>query len=153
MKINNKSGFSLIEIMVATLVLAFLAVGGSAALYHTGAMIQNQEQKRMAVDQAMERLELVKRTKYTTVQQNVEAFEAPMYFVDDRSEDDLLAPDELRNEEAVDNSKLFPMLTTIERFHAISNTTIVAQEFIQVDVTVTYDTAGQQVKLSTIIAP
>ena len=37
MKIKNKSGFSLIEIMLTALILAFLAIGGAAVLYHTGA--------------------------------------------------------------------------------------------------------------------
>lgn len=149
MKTKHKSGFSLIEVMVATLILAFLAVGGSAALYHTGAMIQNQEQKRMAVDRAMERLELVKRTKYSIMQKEaISLGVSVIYFIDDG--DDLLESGDLQIvQDAEDPMGKFPMITAIT--HVPATTT--ASEFIQVGVAVTYDNAGQQVMLDTIIVP
>ena len=55
MKRKRKSGFSLVEIMVAALLLAVLALGGAAVLYHTGAILQVQEMRRKAIDQAFYR--------------------------------------------------------------------------------------------------
>jgi prepilin-type N-terminal cleavage/methylation domain-containing protein len=143
---GSKSGFSLIEILVATLVLAVLAVGGASALYHTGAMIQNQEQKRKAVDQAMARLELLKRTKYSIMQPA--NFNVTKYFVDDGNE--LIQSSELLDTMSVDSSKQFGMVTAIERFPAPD---ITSSEFLRINVTVVYDNAGQEVKLDTRIIP
>ena len=149
---KDKAGFSLIEILVATLVLAVLAVGGAAALYHTGAMIQNQEQKRMAVDQAMERLELLKRAKYSLLQPT--DFNSTKYFVDDQN--DIIQAGELLDTMTVESGKQFAMLTAIERFetnYPASSEYWIQSEHLQITVSVTYDSAGQEVKLDTRIIP
>ena len=49
MKTKNKSGFSLIEIMVAVILLVTLALGGAAVMYQTGGSIQRQQNKREAL--------------------------------------------------------------------------------------------------------
>lgn len=49
MKTKHKSGFSLVEIMVAVLILAVLAIGGAAVMYQTGGNIQRQQNKREAL--------------------------------------------------------------------------------------------------------
>lgn len=46
-KKKNKSGFSLIEIMLSILILALLALGGSAILFRTGASVQVQGTNRV----------------------------------------------------------------------------------------------------------
>lgn len=146
MKTKNKAGFSLIEIMVSALLLSVLALGGASALYHTGAVIQNQEQKRMAVDQAMERLELVKRTRYSIMKP--ENFSPQIYYyVDDG--DDLLEDDEVSMNAGIENQKKFEMVTTITRFPMMPDAT----EYLQISVSVTYDLAGQQVVVDSIIVP
>ena len=147
MKTKHKSGFSLIEIMVAALVLAALAVGGAAALYHAGAGIQEQELKRMAVDQAMERLELVKRTKYSIIRPAANG--VPRYYID-QDQDDLVESGELQNTQGSETQKRFPMVTTLTLAPPPSAT---ESEFLQVGVAVTYDIAGQQVVMDAIIVP
>ena len=49
MKKKNKSGFSLIEIMVAVIILVVLALGGAAVMYQTGGGVQRQQNKREAL--------------------------------------------------------------------------------------------------------
>ena len=49
MKTKHKSGFSLIEIMVAVIILVVLALGGAAVMYQTGGGIQRQQNKREAI--------------------------------------------------------------------------------------------------------
>ena len=48
-KNKNKTGFSLVEIMVSVLVLVVLALGGAAVMYQTGGGIQRQQNKREAL--------------------------------------------------------------------------------------------------------
>ena len=64
MKKNHKAGFSLIEIMVSALLLAVLAVGGASVLYHTGAGVQVQGNKRIAMEYARSRIEASKLADY-----------------------------------------------------------------------------------------
>jgi prepilin-type N-terminal cleavage/methylation domain-containing protein len=149
MKCRAKSGFSLIEIMVATLVLAVLAVGGATALYHTGAVIQNQEQKRMAVDQAMSRVELLKRAKYSLLAPNDFNYNTTRYIVD-IDQDEIIQANELLENRTVESGQLYDMVTAIERLPPPDST---SSEFLRINVTVTYDIAGQEVKLDTRIIP
>lgn len=64
MKTNRKSGFSLIEIMVASLLLAVLAVGGAAVFHQTGAGIQIYGNKRVAMEYARSWIETSKDVDY-----------------------------------------------------------------------------------------
>ncbi len=61
------AGFTLLEIMVAILLLAVLAIGGAAALYRTGGSIQAQGNKRIAVELANKVLEEEKATPYLDI--------------------------------------------------------------------------------------
>lgn len=64
MKTKHKSGFSLIEVMITALILAILAIGGAASLYHTGASIQIQGNKRIAMEYGISILEALKSEAY-----------------------------------------------------------------------------------------
>jgi len=64
MKTKHKSGFSLIEIMVAALLLAFLAVGGAAVLYQTGGGVRVQGNKRIAMEHVRSELEELSEVDY-----------------------------------------------------------------------------------------
>ena len=64
MKTKHKSGFSLVEIMVAILVLVVLALGGGAVMYQTGGDIQQQQNKREAIVAANLVLENLWNTTY-----------------------------------------------------------------------------------------
>ncbi len=49
MKNRNKTGFTLIETLVSTLLLGILVLGATASLSHTGTIIQRQEIERTAL--------------------------------------------------------------------------------------------------------
>lgn len=66
-KKTNKSGFSLIEIMVALLLLLVLLIGGSMVLYETGADVQVYGNKRVALELARTELEGLLDTDYDTL--------------------------------------------------------------------------------------
>lgn len=65
MKTTQKAGFSLIEVMLTALLLAILAIGGAAVLYHTGAGIQIHGNKRIAMEYAISWMERFKAEEYT----------------------------------------------------------------------------------------
>lgn len=61
---SSKNGFSLVEIMVAILLLAVLALGGAAVLYQTGGGIQVAGNKRVALELARSELEALSMEDY-----------------------------------------------------------------------------------------
>lgn len=147
-KKKNKFGSSLIEIMVSSLVIAVLASGGSAALYHTRSVIGAQEAKREAVDQADTQLELLKRAQYSTMRPKTD----DIYYYVDTNQNALMESVEMELTQSVDTQKTFPMITTIKLIvppPAVST----EGEYLLVSVTVTYDLAGNQVILESIITP
>ena len=148
MKAKYKSGFSLIEVMVAALLLAVLALGGAAVLYHTGAVIQVQETKRKAIDQSVERLEVVKRSPYGVLQPASSDSDNIIYFIDDG--DGVLVRGEINQSDAVkDLSQSYPMITKIER---ILPTMASESEVLLATVTVIYR-AGEDVVMESVIIP
>jgi prepilin-type N-terminal cleavage/methylation domain-containing protein len=68
MRQRDKAGFSLVEIMTATVILAVLAVGSAAILANTGVIIRGEKNKRMAVERANERLELIRQTSFSDLE-------------------------------------------------------------------------------------
>lgn len=65
MKNKNKSGFSLIEVMVAVLLLMVMAIGSAAVMYQTGGGVQRQQNKREAIVAANTVLESYWNTTYS----------------------------------------------------------------------------------------
>ena len=72
-KKKNKSGFSLIEVMVAMLVLLVLMVGGAMVLYTTSADIQIYGNKRVAMERARTQLEVLQAKDYKTLSAEAKA--------------------------------------------------------------------------------
>jgi prepilin-type N-terminal cleavage/methylation domain-containing protein len=64
---KNKSGFSLIEIMVSMLLLGVLVLGGSKVLSATGGDIQTYGNKRVALELARTELEGLMSADYFTL--------------------------------------------------------------------------------------
>lgn len=71
MKNKNKSGFSLIEVMVAVLLLMVMAIGGAAVMYQTGGGVQRQQNKREAIVAADTVLESYWNTTYSDLEVDV----------------------------------------------------------------------------------
>ncbi|MDF7808434.1 prepilin-type N-terminal cleavage/methylation domain-containing protein [Pontiellaceae bacterium B12219] len=68
--INNRSqrsGFSLIETMVALLLLSIIAVGGAALMQRTGMTVAQQNNKRAALAAAERRLEQLRAQPYSNI--------------------------------------------------------------------------------------
>ena len=113
MKTKNKSGFSLVEIMVAALLLAVLAIGGAAVMYQTGGNIQIQGNKRIALELANEVLERYQSIEYSDIPS---------------SDTDTISVDGIAHLVAINS--------TIEHFPSPSPS--VADEYKQIEVRVSY---------------
>jgi len=150
MLINRKAGFSLIEVMVAALILAVLVIGIASALYYAGAIIQDQETKRLAVDQVVERMELVKRSNYSIIKPP--AFGTPYYYVDD-NQDNVLAAGERTSSAETETDKAFPMTTVLVRFPQAITGGFTNTEYSTVSVNVTYGRFSLPMTMESIIVP
>jgi len=64
---RRKTGATLVEVVMAGLLLALLAVAGGAYLYHSRATIAAQRDKRAALDAANSMLEAVRASNYDDV--------------------------------------------------------------------------------------
>lgn len=64
MKKQNKSGFSLIEVMVSILILLVLIIGGAAVLYQTGGTIQVEGNKRAVLERVRTEFERQRNLDY-----------------------------------------------------------------------------------------
>lgn len=73
MKPKNKSGFSLVEVMVAALILVVLVIGGAALLAHAGSNVQVVGNKRVALERARTRMEQLRATDYMVLRERAVA--------------------------------------------------------------------------------
>lgn len=67
MKKHRSAGFSIVEVMVASVLLAVLAIGGGAVLYHTGSDIQVYGNKRIALELGRTQMERLVAMDYLTL--------------------------------------------------------------------------------------
>lgn len=61
----QRSGFSLLEVMIALLLLSVMTIGGAAMMMHSGETLAYQENKRAAIEAANRRMELIRSTAST----------------------------------------------------------------------------------------
>ena len=73
-KKKNKSGFSLIEVMVAILVLVVLVIGSAAVVSQTGGGLQAQAHSRDAMELVNEIMESAQSADYSSVAAGTNAF-------------------------------------------------------------------------------
>ncbi|MBW2514685.1 MAG: prepilin-type N-terminal cleavage/methylation domain-containing protein [Deltaproteobacteria bacterium] len=83
MKIKSKklrAGFSLLEVLLAALIIAILVIGGSAVLHQTGSSVVVAGKKRIALAIANQRMELARANPYISIAP-VEYDEDDTYFL------------------------------------------------------------------------
>jgi type II secretory pathway pseudopilin PulG len=66
-KASRREGATLVEVMVAAVILLVMALGSTAFMYHSRADIGIQRNKRVAVDVANSRLEEVRASNYDDI--------------------------------------------------------------------------------------
>ena len=129
---NRTYGFTLVETMIAMLILAVLALGGGAILYQAGKTVAIQNNKRVAVEAACQRLEQLCEKAYNNIKPPV--FNS-QYYVDD---DFLLSTDNPDAEVSI-NGIMLPIVTTVER---IGSSNFNGYEYVRAIVRMQYRLGG-----------
>lgn len=156
MKTRHKSGFSLIEIMVAALLLAVIAVGGAAVLSHTGVSIKIQGGKRVAIELANARLETARAQNYYGLNGIIPPLldVEDRYFLTDANGDHILDLNDGRQTDQISlGGKTFIMVTEIVRRSSDASPDF-NTEFLDVTVSVRYRPGStEEVKVRALFIP
>jgi prepilin-type N-terminal cleavage/methylation domain-containing protein len=154
-KKNQKSGFTLIEVLLSALIIAVLVIGGSAALYHTGSSVILQGNKRIALEVANQRLELARANSYLAIAPG-EYDEDDKYFLKpDKTDSDILVVTVSATDEDITVGDLsYKLRTKVLRHSKGGGELDFNSECLQITATVEYSpTTGETVELTTLILP
>jgi prepilin-type N-terminal cleavage/methylation domain-containing protein len=154
-KKNSKSGFTLVEILIAALIIALLVVGGAATLYHTGSNIRIEGNRRIALQMANQRLEHARQNYYYSIVPPVYDV-ANTYFLTENNAAPYLL--DLNNSKQTETMQVddvnYTMTTEVIRHSSDSTEVSFEPEVMQVTVNVEYAPAsGLDVELTTLILP
>ncbi len=139
MKIKYQSGFSLVEVMFAILILSILVLGSSAILYQAGGTIAIQNNKRAATSVASRRLERLGGMLYEDLRSNF----GGEYYIELDNDRVSLAPDE----SVLVNGKLRSIVVKAETIFQSSPD----REFVRVEARVQYRSGDNWLALTTHI--
>ncbi|QBG46124.1 type II secretion system protein [Verrucomicrobia bacterium S94] len=140
---RKRCGFSLIEIMVAVVILAVLAIGGAALVQRAGITVAEQKNKRVALEAANRRLEQLRAQPYDVLDDGpVGAVRYASRYADGS----FRVVDQKPEETVAINGVQRPIYVELER---VSETRPV-REFVQATVFVEYR-SGEAVSLRTIL--
>jgi prepilin-type N-terminal cleavage/methylation domain-containing protein len=154
-KKNSKAGFTLIEILLAALIIALLVVGGAATMYHTGSNIRIQGNRRIALQMANQRLEHARNNYYYNIVPPVYDVADTYFLTADSSTPYLLDLNNSKQTETVQiDNVMYTMTTEVIRHSSGSTEVSFEPEVMQVTVNVEYAAAtGLDVELTTLILP
>jgi prepilin-type N-terminal cleavage/methylation domain-containing protein len=154
-KKKNKSGFSLSEVLMSVLIIAVLAIGGSAALYQTGSSVIIQGHKRVALEIANQRLELAMSNYYYDIVPGEYDEDNTYYLNPVENASDILEVITSNTPESITIGGIsYEMTTKVLRHSQAGGTVGFQPEALQVTVTVEYrSTTGEAVELTTLLIP
>jgi len=151
-KKQSKAGFGLLEVMFTAVIIAFMVIGGAAAMYHTGGNIAVQGNRRIALQLANQRLEHARENYYySIVPPNYFEDSGNIYYLTEDSTDayKLELNNSLKTEVYTRDGIDYEMTTRITRRNSVFS-----PECIEVRVSVEYHpSTGESVELTTLILP
>lgn len=152
---NSKAGFSLVEVLLAALIIAIMVIGGAATMYHTGSNIKIQGNRRIALELANQRLENARQNYYYSIVPPVYDAANTYFLTADKNNSYLLDLNNSKKSEVFQIDEVdYTMVTEIIRHSSDSGTVNFNPECIQVTVNVEYrEATGQDVELTTLILP
>jgi prepilin-type N-terminal cleavage/methylation domain-containing protein len=109
-RVFGGQGFTLVEVMVAIVILMVMALGSAAFLYHSQVGISTQGNKRVALEAASSRLEEIRASQYDSIKPPANNYN--VYYLSGQAGDWTLAendPGETRNI----NGKTLPIVTKV----------------------------------------
>lgn len=139
MNTKRASGFSLIEVMVAVVVLSVLVVGSAAIIYQAGGTIAIQNNRRAAISVASGRLEQLDGMLYEDIRSN----SGGSYYITLSGDKVSSAPDEM----VLINGRNRPVVVEAQTVFL----TFPDREFVRVEARVQYRSGVPWLTLSTNI--
>jgi prepilin-type N-terminal cleavage/methylation domain-containing protein len=145
----QKCGFTLVEVMIAIVILMVVALGNAAFLYHSQVGISTQGNKRVALEAASSRLEEIRASDYNDIKPIEKNYD--VYYLSGQVGDWTLAdndPGETRNI----NGKTLPIVTKV-RYMDIDGESD-SYDYVQITVSTGYRTGiNDMVTLETFRFP
>lgn len=112
MKMRNRNGFTLVDVMVGTLVLTTLIVGGGAAVSRARVMIAVQGDRRLAVELANRRIERIRTESIDHLAKEGLSSTVKYLSYDDTGSFSISNTDP-GEEQALNNARTMPMITRV----------------------------------------
>jgi prepilin-type N-terminal cleavage/methylation domain-containing protein len=145
----QKCGFTLVEVMIAIVILMVMALGSAAFLYHSQVGISTQGNKRVALEAASSRLEEIRASDYNDIEPPEKNYD--VYYLSGQVGDWTLTdndPGETRNI----NGKTLPIVTKV-RYMDINGGPD-SYDYVQITVSTGYHTGiNDMVTLETFRFP
>jgi type II secretory pathway pseudopilin PulG len=147
--ITGAAGTTLIEVLMAVLLLALLAVAGGAHLYHARAIVATQRNRLLALELTTSRLEQIRASRPA-------AIEPPgpgLYYLEPTLTDWAISTDD-PGETVTLNHHVYPIQSTIEWQDLNLQPGVASNKYLQITVTTAYRPENDEaVTLSTFYAP
>lgn len=150
--LTRQNGSTLIEVMVAIIVLAVLVLGSAYGIFHANSIISSQRDKRTALELATGQLEIIRSTSYSDLETLAPDFGlyylnqevTASYTTNPNERIDINNPDNLSTRE-------FPITIQVQRQAPSSGP---VREFFELTVTLGFsNTRSEQIELKSIYAP
>jgi len=147
---SNKRGDTLVEVMMAILIISIVAVGGAAFLYYSSAEIAIDSNRRIALEIANARLEDLRAAGFGIISPEQDF---DVYYITGQGVNWLLSDNDPEEIVSVNNLDM-PIVTTIQYVDDNEADMIDSYDYLNVSVIVGYrQNTGEAVTLNTYIAP
>lgn len=135
---KGKKGFSLVEVMIAVLLLTIMALGGAAFMQRAGSTVTIQKSKRAAIIAASRRLEQLRTEPFDNINDSPVG---ALWYIDGANN---VVTDKPAETVSI-NGRQRPFYVEIQRFSESSPT----REYVRATVYVQYREGGNWVSLTT----
>jgi type II secretory pathway pseudopilin PulG len=147
---RGQCGSTLVEVMVACLILMIVAVAGAAYLYQSQSALAYQSQKRTALEAGNARLENIRATSYTNLQSLLPT-DHNLHYLKQTGTTWLVSNSD-PGETANVNGALLPLTTTVQ--YGDVNGGVGSYDYLVVAVSISYRQGpGDRITLQSIYSP
>ena len=148
---RSRRGTTLIEVMVAALILATLALAGGAMFHRARSLLYYERNLQAATDIAASRLERLRVAPYHQVKPEGEDYEADFLEEQDEGWRNHGSTDPAESE--ICNGRTFPIVTTV-RFGRLEEGAPTSYDYVVATVEVAYGRDPEsRVRMQTMLAP
>ena len=140
----RRGGFTLVEVMLALLILSILVIGGMTFVAHSSGTIAQQNNKRAAISAANRRMELVRSVPYTTFTDEWEVGSSPVYLEYNYQTDEFSHFSENPWETVLINGKSRNILTKVRLVNSLTFSGLDPVQCVEIEVRVNSGANGTE---------